>query len=354
MLPPPNGRSVSVSLALIALLAAANAQGQAQPNQVLDQVDAFNARAVLEMAFDRPSLPDATKLPITGSELAACKLTASGLYCLERNGDGRQVVRQWQEPLNPAFVDRFQCDDPVLRLQDGTCTGLTVDLSGAIWVAGRKAGSPASFSLVKVVNKALIGACPGGGGWAELTSELPAPLCALEFATGSGLLSDLDAIDGEVANPFPLGTGILALKDGAASVYFNLNVPGATPTEFAGWGVQPPERLLSTTLLQVPQPVAPGEAPEFTNFILAATNTGRVLSKSTVSPGATQQVFDATTAAANCDRPGHLGAVPRERQLLHQWRDTDRGRRQRAQLEQVRRENRQWDHGSWHCRRQFR
>ena len=296
MLPPPNGRSVSVSLALVALLGAANAQGQAQPNQVLDQVDAFNSKAVLEMAFDRPSLPDATALPISGSELAACKLTASGLYCLEkRTGDGKQVVRQWQEPLSPAFVDRFQCDDSVLGLQNGTCTGLTVDLSGAIWVAGRKATSTAPYSLVKVVNKALLSGCPGDGGWTELSTDLPAPLCALEFATGAGLLSDLDAIDGEVADPsrWLLGPGILALKDGAAAIYFNLNVPGATPTDFAGWGVQPPERLLTTTLLQVPQPAAPNAAP-VSNYILAATNSGRILSKAALTPVATLQVFDAS------------------------------------------------------------
>ena len=297
MLPPPYGRSVSVSMALIALLGAANAQGQAQPNQVLDQVDAFNSGAVLEMAFDRPSLPDATKLPITGSELAACKLTASGLYCLERDDDGRQVVRQWQEPLNPAFVDRFQCDDTALGLQNGICTGLTVDLSGAIWVAGRKATSTTSYSLVKVVSKAsLIGACSTSSGWTELSAGLPAPLCAREFATDIGLLSDLDAIDGEVADlsRWPLGPGILALRDGAAAIYFNLNVPGITPTDFAGWGVQPPERLLSTTLLQVPQPVAPNNAAVFSNYILAATNSGRILSKAAPTPGAPQQVFDAS------------------------------------------------------------
>ena len=300
MMALPNGRTVSVSLALIALFGAANAQGQAQPNQVLDQVDAFNSNAVLEMAFDRPSLPDATPLPINGSELAACKLTASGLYCLEkRSGDDKQVVRQWQEPLNPAFVDRFECDDPVLGLKNGSCTGLTVDLSGAIWVAGRKVTSSASYSLVKVVSKASFnGVCPTGSFWTELSNS--PSLCAREFATGAGLLSDLDAIDGEVADlsRWPLGPGILALKDGAASIYFNLNVPGATPTDFAGWGVQPSERLLSTTLLQVPQTVLPGAAPVFSNYILAATNTGRILSKAATTPAATQQVFDASPQPA--------------------------------------------------------
>ncbi len=58
--------------------------------------------------------------------------------------------------------------------------------------------------------------------------------------------------------------------------------------------MQPPERLLSTTLLQVPQPVPPNAAPVFSNYILAATNSGRILSKAAPTPGATQQVFDAS------------------------------------------------------------
>lgn len=296
MMALPNGRtvSVSVSVALVALFGAANAQGQAQPNQVLDQVDAFNSNAVLEMAFDRPSLPDATKLPITGSELAACKLTASGLYCLERNGDGKQVVRQWQEPQSPAFSDLFQCDDPALGLQ-GTCSGLTVDLSGAIWVSGSKPTTLAPYSLVKVVKKSSFnGVCPTDDSWTQLSNN--PSLCAREFATGAGVLSDLDAIDGEVADPSrgPLGAGILALKDGTATIYFSLHGPGEDPTNFTDWGVQPPERLLSTTLLQVPQAVLPGAAPVFANYILAATNTGRVLSQAALDPGVTRQVFDAS------------------------------------------------------------
>ncbi len=178
-------------------------------------------------------------------------------------------------------------------------------------MAGRKVTSSASYSLVKVVSKASFnGVCPTGSLLDRIEQHCPS-LCAREFATGAGLLSDLDAIDGEVADlsRWPLGPGILALKDGAASIYFNLNVPGATPTDFAGWGVQPSERLLSTTLLQVPQTVLPGAAPVFSNYILAATQH-----RSHPVQGGDHSSGHATgvrrlAAASYCNRQEHLGAM---------------------------------------------
>ena len=98
---------------------------------------------------------------------------------------------------------------------------------------------------------------------------------------------------------WPLGPGILALKDGAASVYFNSECSRRDTDRFCrAWAVQPSERLLSTTLLQVPQTVLPGAAPVFSNYILAATNTGRILSKAATTPAATQQVFYASPQPA--------------------------------------------------------
>ena len=75
---------------LLGCLGTASAWGQDQPNQTLDQVDAFSATKVLEMAFDRqnpPTLPDFSE-PDLGSPagIAACKLASSGLYCLATNG----------------------------------------------------------------------------------------------------------------------------------------------------------------------------------------------------------------------------------------------------------------------------
>jgi hypothetical protein len=134
------------TLALLGCLGAASAWGQDQPNQTLDQVVTFDAarNTVLEMAFERQnpaSLPDFSTLNL-GSPvgLAACKIASSGLYCLA-DGSANQVVRQWVLPLagpGGSPVDRLSCADPALDLDGGTCTGLTVDMSGAIWVSGKK------------------------------------------------------------------------------------------------------------------------------------------------------------------------------------------------------------------------
>ena len=277
---------------------AINAWGQAtssQPNQTLDQVDAFNTHVVLDMAFDDPDAvqnpaPDYTNLGIAGSELAACKLATHGLYCLELDVQGHQVLRQWQEAQKPLqFVDLLQCDDSSLGLSGAhPCTGLTVDLSGAVWVAGRK--SDTDYSLVKVVAKTSLASCPGSGNWTVLTSN-PA-LCALEFATGGGVLSDLNAIDGDVAAAFEgFGTGILAIENGSSVPYFNLNVPGAPPTTFGDWDLSSGARLLSAALLQVP---AANAADPVSNFLLATTSQGKVLSKPVGNPSTVSQVFDIT------------------------------------------------------------
>ena len=69
------------TLALLGCLGAASAWGQDQPNQTLDQVDAFDSTKVLEMAFDRQNpanLPDFSTLDLgSPAGLAACKLVAS-------------------------------------------------------------------------------------------------------------------------------------------------------------------------------------------------------------------------------------------------------------------------------------
>jgi len=276
------------SSGLIALLGTASAWGQSQPNQTLDQVDAFNANAVLQMAFDRPNPPDFSTLALgtAGAGLSACKLAGSSLYCLAKdNAASPQAVRQWKIPLAGQPVDRFYCNDISLGLDAGACTGLTVDLSGAIWVSGRKKNSPANYSLVKVVEKtspALPNGCPNDG-WIVLTAALPTALCAKEFATGPGLLSDLDAVDGSYAQPpalLPLLPGILALTDSnqGAALYFDLGNP-SPPTAFDQWGVVGSERLVSTTLLQRKQTV--NQVPDVVvgNYILAATSKGQILSK---------------------------------------------------------------------------
>jgi hypothetical protein len=280
------------TLALLGCLGAASTWGQNQPNQTLDQVDAFDSAKVLEMLFDRQdpaTLPDFSALELGGpAGLAACKLAPSGLYCLATNTTtgqqttGQQIVRQWVLPLSGpggSPVNRLSCADLALGLDGETCTGLTVDMSGAIWVSGKKTGTANDYRLVKVVKQAAL---PNGctGGWVQANSApSTTPLCAREFATGPGVLSDLDAVDGEVAYPptLPIGPGILALNVNGASDdvrYFALSAPGQAPLILNNWGLAAGERLLSTTLLQRKN----GQNQVIGNSILAATTASRILS----------------------------------------------------------------------------
>jgi hypothetical protein len=284
------------TLALLGCLGAASAWGQNQPNQTLDQVDAFDSANVLEMLFDRQSpasQPDFSTLDLgSPAELAACKLAPSGLYCLAK-GPTSQVVRQWVLPLSGeggSPVNRLSCADATLGLDGGTCTGLTVDMSGAIWVSGKKKGSTNDYSLVKVVKQAALpNGCTAGGSiasaWVPLTGAQSTPLCAREFAAGTGMLSDLDAVDGEVAYPptLPIGPGILARNvqgTGDDVRYFALSTPGQAPLILDNWGLAAGERLLSTTLLQRKN----AQSQVIGNSILAATSASRILSVDVASP----------------------------------------------------------------------
>ena len=283
------GRRCAAVSVLLGFLGAGSAWGADEPNQTLDQVDAFSATKVLEMAFDRPPPPFSELALGSPAGLAACKLAASGLYCLASSA-GVQVVRQWKLPLtlpDGSPVDRFSCAAAALGLDGGTCTGLTADISGAIWVSGQKG---TSYSLFKLVKAAIL---PGGctNGWVSVTGAQPAPLCAREFATGPGTLSDLDAVDGEVAYsstaPNLIEPGILALNRGSsdASLYFDLFSPGLLHS-FPNWNLQAGERLLSTTLLQRTQTVSQVTSV-VGNYILAATTGGRILSIDFSTPSAT-------------------------------------------------------------------
>jgi hypothetical protein len=186
------------------------------------------------------------------------------------------------------------CSDATLGL-DGPqpCVGMTVDLFGAIWLAGRKAGP--KYSLIKIVDKAKITQGCTTGAWTALAGN--ANLCANEYVANRPLFTDLDSIDGDVAEAFDdFGSGVLAVENGTSTVFFP-DVDDASPNpdpNFGSWGLASGEKLLSTSLLQVP--VGP-ETTEVTNYILAVTNTGRVLSKAALAPAATQQVLDLTPSS---------------------------------------------------------
>jgi hypothetical protein len=318
----------STRVAPAALLAAAlllsASSGRAEVSQVLDAVDAAGldtsgAPAVLKMGFRDP-LPrtDYERLAIGGaSSLVACQRAADqGLYCID--GD---VVRYWPSttvtvPLPPPAsgevipdLDLVNCRDPALGLDQNPrkpspCTGITVDLNGAIWLAGRKANS---HSLIKV--KMRVGpSCEAG--WTALaplaqdppnTIDTPAgsqqqvpPYCAREYASGRPALVDLTMIDGDVADHFT-GPGALGLEARRSVVFFPdevdaFDVP-LPPREIAGgktWGLSSKEELFGAGFLQI----APTDTvPTYQNFVLVTTTSGRVLATKADGSGTPFPVF---------------------------------------------------------------
>ncbi len=283
---------LSAQVLCVSLLASA-AWGQAQGSisqQVLDRVDAYNANVVLEMAFDDPNrTQDFVNLGIAGTKFSTCKLTATdGIFCL----DGK-VVRHWPNPGDPqSYVDELSCNDPALKLdakKSDTCTGMSVDLSGALWLAGKKAST---HSLIKVVAKAATDVCPYG--WSVLSGSR---YCAIEFYAGRPLLVDIDPIGGDVGAAFKpcptcaLQSGVLGLEERKTSVFFPDPKPTSTSSPIViasgkGWNLVGNEQLLSSALLQVPN----GSATE--NFVLVTTTSGRILAKRTDVAGAASEVFN--------------------------------------------------------------
>jgi hypothetical protein len=266
---------------------------QSQPQstqQTLDRIDAFNATKVLEMQFDDPDrTSDFIDLGITGTSFTDCKLTAlDGLYCL----DGK-VIRHWPDTDAPGTsINEFSCADSALNLvtnKPDTCSAMTVALSGAIYLGGRKSGS---YSLLKVIAK--NGACPTG-----FTSFAGNRYCSRELYTGRSAILDLDPLDdvGATFKPCPScpeQRGVLALEDKSSVVFFR--DPTATPTliETAqNWGLIGNESLLSVAVFEVPN----GSATD--SYVLATTSTGRILAKRTDLAGSVFQVFDIPSERAS-------------------------------------------------------
>jgi hypothetical protein len=283
-------RAVLLAVALFVSLGATGAWSQSQiTRQTLDRVDAFNSTSVLEMAFDDVNrTKDFINLGIAGTNFSTCKLTATdGIFCL-----AGKIVRNWPDTADPlTFVDRLSCNDPALGLDTkkaDTCTGMTVDLSGAIWLAGKKAST---HSLIKVIAKTAAAACPSG--WKVLSGSL---YCAKEFYAGRPLLVYIDPIDGDVGAAFKpcpsctVQSGVLGLEERKTAVFFPDKPPGtSSPIVIAsgkGWNLIGNEQLLSSALLQVPN----GDSLD--NFVLVTTTSGRILAKRTDVAGTAFEVFN--------------------------------------------------------------
>jgi hypothetical protein len=295
--------ALAVSLTAIALLAGTAASGQTvQTIQTLDRVDVYNKAKVLEMEFDDPGRTfDFTALditPATAAGFSACQVTATqALYCI----DGKDV-RYWAKPSQVAVPNTngsllFSCTDAALGLDGASanpCTGLTVDLSGAIWLAGKKA---ASYSLFKLVAR-TGSTCSSGVALAA------SAYCATEYAAGPRAFVDLTPIDGDVGAAFKgpggvPGPGVLGLEQdppnplapavSRTTLFFPvvpMSVPIVIASGDAQWGLVPGEHLQSVTLQQLTI------AGVTRNFALATTSNGRILAVDTLGTSNAFPVFD--------------------------------------------------------------
>jgi hypothetical protein len=272
---------------------AQQAQG---PHQTLDRVDTFNPTSVLEMQFHDPDrTQDFINLGIVGTSITACKLTElDGLYCL----DGK-IIRHWPDTSEPGTsINEFSCGDSALQLAStNPCTAMTVGLSGAIYLAGRKTNSN---NLIKVVAKPS-GGCPSG-----TTSFAGGRYCQQVLYAGTPQLVDIDPIDGDVGAAFKacpsctVQPGILGLSDKKSVVFFPNPKPSAStlPIEIANsqtLNLSGNEVPMSGAVLQLPN----GSATD--SYVLLTTSDGRILAKRTNATGSVFQAYNipAQRAAAS-------------------------------------------------------
>lgn len=272
------------------LLCGTSAAAQ-EVQQILDRVFAFNDIAALEMAFSDPDrLADfSVVLNAPGANFSACKLTSTrGLWCL----DGKTVVNLPDTSDPGSLFDVLSCEDPTLDLdtrKENTCTGLTVDSSVAIYLAGKEKGK--KHSLIKVVEKDSGGACPAG-----FTALIQSPgLCARMLASGRPLLIDINPIDGEAAAQFNpacptcigTGKGTLGLEERTAAVFFPDSGAPAEIADRQDWDLKGNEKLFSIALLQLPD-----TSGGFDSLVLATTTKDRILAVETDGTPDVITVFD--------------------------------------------------------------
>ena len=272
---------MSALLVFAALFNTTSAWSQsATPIQVLDRVHAFDENAVLDMKFDDPTTrpPDFDVLiNAPGSNFQACKLTATnGTFCLTDD----RIINWPTGSTSGGSTDVVFCNDPVFGAK--SCTGMTVDLAGYIWLAVRNKGK--THNLFKI--EANSGTCANGSPTADLA------YCATLWAEDKPLLLDLNSVDGDTAAAFTgFGKSIVGLQERKTAVVF-LDDVDQTVVEIASgkrdWGLAGNEQLQSIALLQV---VNPGTTL-VENHVLVTTSKDRIMLAETDGTPDAREVFD--------------------------------------------------------------
>lgn len=275
------------ALALLGVATAVAPASAAEVDQLLDRVTGFNSTRLYALDFDDPSAPVVQLFPTANSGFLTCHDTAAdGLFCI----DGK-TVRRWRNPGDPdqsAGELLFRCDDATLGYDRrfDTCTALTVDDNGAIWLAGKKGNT---HSLSKIVAR-QSGSCPSGFTALQQSDDY----CAAEYARGRPPILDLTPVESFARSPSGCpASGVLGLEKREGLTFYPDSVP-CLPVEIAGrrdWGLAAKEVLHGATKL---------EGGDYPHVALVATSTGRILAIDTASSTPqTRQVF-ATTPPAQC------------------------------------------------------
>jgi hypothetical protein len=264
--------------------------------QLLDRLHTFDATAVLDMKVDDPTMrpPDFDVLiSQPGADFTACKLTVNkGIYCLA--GD---LVKNWPSGAasggSSVVVD---CNDSVLGLR--RCTGLTVDLSGNIWVAGQDRGK--TFNVYKIIEVPYSEACPGG--YSRLTIPAMSTRCASLWADDRPLVLDLVSVDGDLSAVFPYGSSVVAVQERQTVIAIVDNEDRDVVEILGGksaWGLAGNEKLLSAAPVQVTN----SSDSSIENFVVVTTTNGRILAALADGATSAQEVFD-----IGAEREGQLSS----------------------------------------------
>lgn len=269
-------------------------RAEAQVDQRLDGIVVFGptqAQGVVqtpvlrEIYYTSNPVTGMPATPIAGThDLKACQGTGTrGLYCLDYDSaSNKYAVLRWKDPDNSTVVQE-EIDCAQLGLV--TCTAMTVNLRGHIFVAGQKTASdPNSYSLFKLTEKVgtPVSSCPGeddsepGAQWNTTTDDR---YCFREFAWSRPRIYDMKMIDGELSGAFMgEGRGVLALEDPAPGqvTFYADRQPLVSPIVY----VQPTQwgsNNLSGGTVQGLTLIQYAAFAEARNFVLVTTSTGKVL-----------------------------------------------------------------------------
>ena len=136
-----SGAAACVALFLGSLQAAARCCGRRYRSRCWIACSRTPRGSVLNMAFGNAARPpDFTNLGVSAAGISACTLTSvDGLCCLD--GKNLTQVAQSAGARSVQAPHVLNCTDPALGFDTGlspSCTGMTVDKSGAIWLSGKK------------------------------------------------------------------------------------------------------------------------------------------------------------------------------------------------------------------------